>query len=87
MREFKVTYQIDNREMLEGREPHDQARYDVEEMIEAESEEEAVALVLQWMQDQSDKASEIDEENERITFFDNDEAVEQYYNFKAEEVI
>ena len=85
MKKFNVNYQIDNKEMLIGREPHDQTRYDFDEPIEAESQEEAIALALQWFQEQSSMNSEIDEEKERITFYEDEEVISQYYNFEAEE--
>lgn len=86
MKKFNISFQIDSKEMLEGREPHNEIRYDLDEPIEAESKEEAIALALAWFQEQSDIDSEIDSENGRITFFNGEEAVEQIYNFKAEEV-
>lgn len=85
MKNYKINYYIDNEDMLNGAIPHSDISYD--DYCEAEDEEQAIAMYMQYIFDNSDNRNiEIDDDAKTVTLFNDDgKPIEQYYGFTAEE--
>lgn len=87
MREYEVKYHIDDIKMIRGEKPHSE-EWD-SEVVEASSSQEAIDLVMDFLIDQCIKNSDLHPERDgnRINIMDDNEIVEQYYNFSTESPI
>ena len=87
MKNWRVTYYIDNEDQYEGRKPHNYIYEDLDSMVEADTAAEAIALALDYLADQVRANSDyrdIDTENGEIVIRDEDgTVVECYYGFLA----
>lgn len=89
MKNWRVTYHIDNKDQYEGREPHNSIYEELDNMVEADTAAEAIALAIDYLADQvraNSNYRDIDTENDEIVIRDDDgEVVECYYGFEAAE--
>lgn len=92
MKKFNVENAIRNAAQIAGTEPYDSNLTEnfVNDYIEAETPEEAIEFAIDAIFEaicQNSNYSNIRIENDEIIIYDDDEnAVEQYYNFVASEV-
>ena len=83
MKRFQVENCVQNARQYAGKEPYENISYDlVGDYIEAETEEEAISLIMDNI---TEGYAEI-EDNELLTYDDDDNVVECYYNFTAKEI-
>ena len=88
MKRFQVENCVQNARQYAGEEPYENISYDlVGDYIEAETEEEAISLAMDYLKDSimdniTEGYAEI-EDNELLTYDDDDNVVECYYNFTA----
>ena len=91
MKRFQVENCVQNARQYAGEEPYENISYDlVGDHIEAETEEEAISLAMDYLKDSimdniTEGYAEI-EDNELLTYDDGDNVVECYYNFTAKEI-
>lgn len=89
MKNWRVTYYIDNKDQYEGREPHSDISEELDSLVEADTAAEAIVLALDYLADQVRANSDyrdIDTENGEIVIRGEDgTVVECYYGFNAEE--
>ena len=91
MKRFQVENCVQNARQYAGEEPYENISYDlVGDHIEAETEEEAISLAMDYLKDSiMDNITEgyaESEDNELLTYDDDDNVVECYYNFTAKEI-
>lgn len=89
MKNWRVTYYIDNKDQYEGRKPHNYIYEELDSMVEADTAAEAVALALDYLADQvranSDYRDINTEDGEVVIRNEDGTVVECYYGFNAEE--
>lgn len=89
MKNWRVTYYIDNKDQYEGREPHSDISEELDSLVEADTAAETIVLALDYLADQvraNSNYQDVTIESGKVIIRDEDGAVvECYYGFNAEE--
>lgn len=83
---YKVEYLIDNKDQAEGYEPHSDIYADLDDIVKAESEDEAIGLAIDYLVEGIIQGSEYDPEvvGKEIRLYEDGELYEVYYGFCTE---